>query len=107
TKGRGDPQSLGAGDRRHLGGDELSVQDRDKVGEGAADVAPDAYTGHHAIFPRIGLRRQMATTKMPSSLEIAQQATLRPIAELAADIALDEDRGDLFRLDKCKIGVTA
>jgi len=30
----------------------------------------------------------MATTKMPSSLEIAQAATLRPIAELAAEIGL-------------------
>ena len=35
-------------------------------------------------------------THLPSSLEIAQSAELRPIAELAADIGLDPAEIDLF-----------
>jgi formate--tetrahydrofolate ligase len=103
---RGDPASLGARKRRHLGGDELPVDDCHQIGERAADVDPDADTTHHAIFARIGLLRQMATTKMPSSLEIAQQATLRPIAELAADIGLEEDEVELYGRYKAKVDLS-
>ena len=42
-------------------------------------------------------------THVPSSLEIAQSAELRPIAELAADIGLDPDEIDLFGQHKGKI----
>ena len=34
-------------------------------------------------------------THMPSSLEIAQEATLRPVAEIAAEMGLGEDEFDL------------
>src|SRR4051812_28502673 len=45
----------------------------------------------------------MATTKMPSSLELAQSATLRPIADLAADIGLEDDEVDLYGRYKAKV----
>ncbi|HZQ16954.1 MAG TPA: formate--tetrahydrofolate ligase [Gaiellaceae bacterium] len=45
----------------------------------------------------------MATTKMPSSLEIAQSATLRPIAELAAELGLEEDEVELYGRYKAKV----
>src|SRR3954466_2745803 len=48
----------------------------------------------------------MATTKMPSSLEIAQAATLRPIAELAAEIGLEDDEVDLYGRYKAKVGLS-
>jgi formyltetrahydrofolate synthetase len=48
----------------------------------------------------------MATTKMPSSLEIAQQATLRPIAELAAEIGLEEDEVELYGRYKAKVDLS-
>jgi formyltetrahydrofolate synthetase len=48
----------------------------------------------------------MATTKMPSSLEIAQQATLRPIAELAAEIGLEDDEVDLYGRYKAKVDLS-
>ena len=48
----------------------------------------------------------MATTKMPSSLEIAQAATLRPIAELAAEIGLEDDEVDLYGRYKAKVDLS-
>src|SRR5919197_2173704 len=45
----------------------------------------------------------MATTKMPSSLEIAQQATLRPIAEIAAGIGLEDSEVELYGRYKAKV----
>src|SRR5215471_5789457 len=45
----------------------------------------------------------MATTKMPSSLEIAQQATLRPITEIAEEIGLTEDEVELYGRYKAKV----
>jgi formate--tetrahydrofolate ligase len=47
----------------------------------------------------------MATTKMPSSLEIAQSATLRPIAELAAEIGLEDDEVELYGRYKAKVAL--
>ncbi len=41
--------------------------------------------------------RRMATTKMPSSLEIAQSATLRPITEIAEEIGPPRRRGRALR----------
>jgi formyltetrahydrofolate synthetase len=43
------------------------------------------------------------TTTTPISLEIAQAATLRPIAELADEIGLEPDEFDLFGAYKAKI----
>jgi formate--tetrahydrofolate ligase len=48
----------------------------------------------------------MATTKMPSSLEIAQQATLRPIAEIAEQIGLLDDEVDLYGRYKAKVDLS-
>jgi formate--tetrahydrofolate ligase len=48
----------------------------------------------------------MATTKMPSSLEIAQSATLRPIAELAAEIGLENDEVELYGRYKAKVDLS-
>jgi formate--tetrahydrofolate ligase len=48
----------------------------------------------------------MATTKMPSSLEIAQQATLRPIAELAEEIGLEDDEVELYGRFKAKVDLS-
>ncbi len=48
----------------------------------------------------------MATTKMPSSLEIAQQATLRPIAELAEEIGLEDDEVELYGRYKAKVDLS-
>ena len=48
----------------------------------------------------------MATTKMPSSLEIAQQATLRPIADLAREIGLEDDEVDLYGRYKAKVDLS-
>jgi formyltetrahydrofolate synthetase len=48
----------------------------------------------------------MATTEMPSSLEIAQQATLRPIAELAAEIGLEDDEVELYGRYKAKVDLS-
>src|SRR5689334_20288879 len=42
-------------------------------------------------------------THMPSSLEIAQEARLRPIAELADDIGLQPDEVDLYGRYKAKV----
>src|SRR5436190_4198754 len=48
----------------------------------------------------------MATTKMPSSLEIAQAATLLPIADLAADIGLEDDEVELYGRYKAKVDLS-
>src|SRR5215468_2436105 len=48
----------------------------------------------------------MATTKMPSSLEIAQQATLRPITEIAEEIGLTEDEVELYGRYKAKVDLS-
>src|SRR5438552_16293888 len=45
-------------------------------------------------------------TKIPSSLEIAQTATLRPIAELAADAGLLEEEVELYGRYKAKIDLS-
>jgi formate--tetrahydrofolate ligase len=42
---------------------------------------------------------------MPSSLEIAQAATLRPVSELAADIGLEPDEVELYGSYKAKISL--
>src|SRR5713226_9293866 len=47
----------------------------------------------------------MATTKLPSSLEIAQRAVLRPIAEVAAGVGLLEGEVELFGRFKAKVGL--
>src|SRR5438477_8180624 len=46
----------------------------------------------------------MATT-MPSSLEIAQAAKLRPVAEIARDLSLEEDEYDLYGRYKAKVAL--
>jgi formate--tetrahydrofolate ligase len=48
----------------------------------------------------------MATTKMPSSLEIAQSAMLRPIADLAAEIGLEDDEVELYGRFKAKVDLS-
>ncbi len=48
----------------------------------------------------------MATTKMPSSLEIAQQATLRPITEIAEEIGLEDDEVELYGRYKAKVDLS-
>ena len=45
-------------------------------------------------------------TKLPSSLEIAQTATLRPIAELAADAGLLDDEIELYGRYKAKVDLS-
>ena len=45
-------------------------------------------------------------TKAPSSLEIAQEATLRPIAEIAAAAGLEPDEVDLYGKYKAKISLS-
>jgi formyltetrahydrofolate synthetase len=42
---------------------------------------------------------------MPSSLEIAQSAKLRPIAEIAEELGLEQDEIDLYGRYKAKIGL--
>jgi formate--tetrahydrofolate ligase len=48
----------------------------------------------------------MATTKMPSSLEIAQQATLRPISQIAEEIGLEDDEIELYGRYKAKVDLS-
>ncbi len=48
----------------------------------------------------------MATTKMPSSLEIAQAATLRPITEIAAGLGLGADEIDPYGKYKAKVDLS-
>jgi formate--tetrahydrofolate ligase len=43
---------------------------------------------------------------MPSSLEIAQQATLRPIADLATEIGLEDDEIELYGRYKAKVDLS-
>jgi formyltetrahydrofolate synthetase len=45
-------------------------------------------------------------TKMPSSLEIAQSAELRPIADLAADAGLEPDEVELYGRYKAKVDLS-
>jgi formyltetrahydrofolate synthetase len=45
------------------------------------------------------------TTQMPSSLEIAQEAELRPIAEIAEDAGLEPDEFDLYGKYKAKVSL--
>src|ERR671936_665700 len=45
-------------------------------------------------------------TKIPSSLEIAQQAQLRPIADLAADAGLEPDEVELYGRYKAKVDLS-
>jgi formyltetrahydrofolate synthetase len=47
----------------------------------------------------------MATITMPSSLEIAQSAKLRPIAEIAEGLGLEQDEVDLYGRYKAKISL--
>jgi formate--tetrahydrofolate ligase len=42
-------------------------------------------------------------THMPSSLEIAQEATLRPISEIAEEVGLEADEYDLYGKYKAKV----
>jgi formate--tetrahydrofolate ligase len=42
---------------------------------------------------------------MPSSLEIAQAATLRPIAEIAAELGLEDDEVELYGRYKAKVSL--
>jgi formate--tetrahydrofolate ligase len=44
-------------------------------------------------------------THMPSSLEIAQEAELRPIGEIAKDAGLEPDEYDLYGKYKAKVGL--
>ena len=44
---------------------------------------------------------------MPSSLEIAQQATLRPIAEIAAEAGLEPDEIEFYGSYKAKVNLSA
>jgi hypothetical protein len=44
---------------------------------------------------------------VPSSLEIAQQATLRPIAEIAADAGLEPDEIEFYGRYKAKVNLSA
>jgi formyltetrahydrofolate synthetase len=44
-------------------------------------------------------------THMPSSLEIAQEADLRPIGEIAEDAGLEPDEYDLYGKYKAKVGL--
>ena len=48
----------------------------------------------------------MATTKMPSSLEIAQPATLRPITEIAEEVGLHDDEVELYGRYKAKVDLS-
>jgi formate--tetrahydrofolate ligase len=48
----------------------------------------------------------MASSGMPSSLEIAQQATLRPIAEIARELGLEEAEVDLYGRYKAKVDLS-
>jgi formate--tetrahydrofolate ligase len=45
-------------------------------------------------------------TQMPSSLEIAQEATLRPIAEIAEELGLEPDEYDLYGTYKAKVDLS-
>ena len=45
-------------------------------------------------------------TKTPSSLEIAQEATLRPISEIAAAAGLEPDEVDLYGRYKAKVSLS-
>jgi formate--tetrahydrofolate ligase len=45
-------------------------------------------------------------THMPSSLEIAQEATLRPIAEIAEELGLQPDEYDLYGKYKAKVDLS-
>jgi len=45
-------------------------------------------------------------TQMPSSLEIAQEATLRPIAEIAEEMGLSADEYDLYGTYKAKVDIS-
>src|SRR6185312_6873067 len=47
----------------------------------------------------------MSTTTMKSSLEIAQEATLRPVMDIAREIGLEEDEVDLYGRYKAKISL--
>src|SRR3954471_15196404 len=49
----------------------------------------------------------MSTTEMKSSLEIAQEATLRPIMDVAREMGLEEDEVDLYGRYKAKISLSA
>ena len=100
------PARLVARRRRHLRGHELAVDDRDEVGERAADVDADRDICPSRHLPEDRLATAMATTKMPSSLEIAQQATLRPIAELAEEIGLEDDEVELYGRYKAKVDLS-
>ena len=44
---------------------------------------------------------------MKSSLEIAQEATLRPIMDIAREIGLEEDEVDLYGKYKAKVNLGA
>ena len=50
--------------------------------------------------------RAMAVTAIPSSLEIAQGATLRPIVDLAAELGLDEDELEPYGRYKAKVSLS-
>ena len=45
-------------------------------------------------------------TQMPSSLEIAQEASLRPIAEIADELGLEPDEYDLYGKYKAKVDLS-
>lgn len=48
-----------------------------------------------------------ATQNVPSDLEIAQAATVRPIKEIASDLGIDDDDLILFGSNKAKVHLDA
>src|SRR5439155_935468 len=54
-----------------------------------------------------GLPLTSPNTHLPSSLEIAQQATLRPIAEIAAAAGLEPDEIEFYGRYKAKVNLSA
>jgi len=48
-----------------------------------------------------------ATTKVPSDIAIAQAAKLRPVADIAAELGLEDDELELYGKYKAKVRLAA
>src|SRR6266852_1677826 len=58
-------------------------------------------------FAAAAVSHLLPNTHVPSSLEIAQQATLRPIAEIAAGAGLEPDEIEFYGPYKAKVNLSA
>src|SRR5262249_52884806 len=93
-----------AGDGRSRRGWAAGWSGRAEVDRRARAAADRRRSGRRCVT---GIGRAMTTTAMPSSLEIAQSVTPRPIMDVAHDLGLHDDEVEQYGPTKAKVSLAA